>query len=111
MINKYQITYQRSGSETNFNHGVLADGPISALNQFHKFAQTKTADRPALRPTEYRISALNLVYQDARKETVYSPYDLPNTSNPDMTPRPQHTNEAPEPSFGWTDQELGGKLS
>lgn len=74
----YRIQYEAKGANKEVSFDVK--GPIDALNAFHKYAQVdQQLDR-----NEYKYLTLAKVYS-CNGTQIESFYDLPNTSNPDLS--------------------------
>lgn len=59
-------------------HIVHARGPLAALEEIHVLYQRNKE----LKPHQYKVLTLHLIYQDADKQWVRSRYDIPSSTNP-----------------------------
>jgi hypothetical protein len=99
--NKYRFRYswQKGNIKMEAVKDIMAPNPISALNQFHQFAQLsrelgsdrRDVIRPYLGPTQYEVKSLHHVYHQAAFERdpsstpiMESWIDLPNSKNPQL---------------------------
>ncbi len=90
-MKRFRARYTINGTGLKLVKDWDAASPITALNNVHKFIQIESG----IKHNEYTIDSLDHIYSSdphgrAGFEEVESTFDLPKTSNPDLTPRPQH---------------------
>lgn len=84
-MNTYRIRYKRNDCQSEQIADRQGASPISVLGFLHRELQLQKN----LKPSEYEITSVSLYYPaDAYGRThlgmIESPYDLPNTPNPDL---------------------------
>ncbi len=83
----FQFTTKHSNNTS--EHSIFSSNPVSALDKFHKYMQSRREADPITKdehllygPEDYKIHRLFLRYQDEDKNWIESDYDLPPCANP-----------------------------
>lgn len=93
-MKKYKFRYKTAAFDGAWD--TTCASVLTAIHQFHKHMQMELAKNPE----EYKITFCGLAYSDGAGGTggnqIESGYDLPDTANPDLRPKPQHVNDTQE---------------